>query len=62
MAETLLDSIQKTLQEGFTGAGGNPDNIDIYFYMKGEKPLSLPDIGLSWPLDQPYQWSAAEQN
>lgn len=62
MAETLLDSIQKTLQEGFTGAGGNPDNIDIYFYMEGEKPLSLPDIGLSWPLDQPYQWSTAEQN
>lgn len=62
MAETVLDSIQKTLQEGFTGAGGNPDNIDIYFYMEGEKPLSLPNVGLSWPLDQPYQWSAAEQS
>ena len=62
MAETVLDSIQKTLQENFTGAGGNPDNIDIYFYMEGEQPLSLPDIGFSWPLDQPYQWSAAQQN
>lgn len=59
MAETVLDSIQKTLQEGFTGAGGDPNNIDIYFYMEGEQPLSIPNIGLSWPLDQPYQWANA---
>lgn len=59
MAETVLDSIQKTLQEGFTGAGGDPNNIDIYFYMEGEQPLSISNIGLSWPLDQPYQWANA---
>lgn len=56
LAETLLDSIQKTLQMGFTGVGGDPDALDIYYYMEGEQPLELPDVGLSWPLDQPYQW------
>lgn len=59
MAETILDSIQKTLQEGFTLEGGNPDALDVWYYMKGEKPLELPALGLSWPIDQPYQWASA---
>lgn len=61
LSQTILDSIQKTLQEGFTGEGGDPDALDIWYYMEGEKPLELPNIGRSWPIDQPYQW-AAEQN
>lgn len=62
LAETILDSIQKTLQEGFTGEGGNPDELDIYYFLEGEQPLELPDLGLSWPLDQPYQWTCASTN
>lgn len=56
LAQTILDSTQKTLQMGFTGEGGDPDALDIYYYMEGEKPLELPDIGREWPLDQPYSW------
>lgn len=56
LAQTLLDSTQKTLQMGFTGEGGDPDALDIYYYMEGEKPLELPDVGREWPLDQPYKW------
>ncbi|MDE6945467.1 MAG: hypothetical protein K2P66_13695 [Lachnospiraceae bacterium] len=56
LAQTLLDSTQKTLQMGFTGEGGNPDALDIYYYMKGEKPLELSNIGKEWPIDQPYVW------
>ena len=56
LAQTILDSTQKTLQMGFTGEGGDPDALDIYYYMEGEKPLELPDIGKAWPLDQPYSW------
>lgn len=56
LAQTILDSIQKTLQENFVIPPGDPDDLDVYFYMEGEKPLELPDLGLSWPLDQPYQW------
>ena len=58
LAETILDSIQKTLQRGFTGEGGDPDALDIYYYMEGEQPLELPALGLSWPLDEPYSWKA----
>ena len=61
LAETILDSIQKTLQMGFTGEGGSPDALDIWYYMEGEQPLNLPELGLSWPLDQPYQWAEAER-
>lgn len=56
LARTILDSIQKTQQMGFTGAGGDPDALDIYYYMEGERPLEVPALGISWPLDQPYQW------
>ena len=56
LAQTILDSTQKTLQMGFTGEGGDPDALDIYYYMEGEKPLELPDIGREWPLDQSYAW------
>lgn len=59
LAETILDSIQKTLQEGFTGEGGDPDALDIWYYAEGDQPLELPDIGRSWPIDQPYQWAAS---
>ena len=59
LAETILDSIQKTLQEGFTGEGGDPDALDIWYYMEGDQPLELPILGLSWPIDQPYQWASA---
>lgn len=56
LAETILDSIQKTLQTNFAGAGGDPEALDIYYYLEGEQPLELPDINRSWPIDQPYQW------
>ena len=56
LAQTILDSTQKTLQMAFTGEGGDPDALDIYYYMEGEQPLELPDIGREWPLDQPYVW------
>lgn len=60
LAETILDSIQKTLQEGFTLEGGDPDALDIWYYLEGEQPLELPGLDKSWPLDQPYQWDAAQ--
>ena len=59
LAETILDSIQKTLQEGFTLESGDPDALDIWYYREGEQPLELPSLGLSWPIDQPYQWAGA---
>lgn len=59
LAETILDSIQKTLQENFTLEGGNPEALDIWYYMEGEQPLTLPDLGMSWPIDQPYHWTGA---
>ena len=60
LAEMILDSIQKTLQEGFTLEGGDPDMLDIWYYSEGDRPLELPALGLSWPIDQPYQWAGAQ--
>ncbi len=44
----------------YTGEGGNPDALDIYYFMEGNQPLELPALGLKWPLDQPYLWEGAE--
>lgn len=60
LAETILDSIQKTLQKGFVLEPGDPDTLDIWYYMEGERPLEFPDLGMSWPIDQPYQWAGAK--
>ena len=59
LAETILDSIQKTLQKGFVLEPGDPDTLDIWYYTEGEQPLELPDLGMSWSMDQPYQWADA---
>lgn len=60
LAETILDSIQKTLQKGFVLEPGDPDTLDVWYFMEGEQPLELPGLGLSWPIDQPYQWEAGQ--
>lgn len=59
LAETILDSIQKTLQKSFVLEPGDPDMLDIWYYTAGDQPLKLPNLGLSWPVDQPYQWESA---
>lgn len=61
LAETILDSIQKTLQNGFVLEPGDPDELDIWYYTEGTQPLELPNLGLSWPIDRPYQWAGAER-
>ena len=60
LCHTILDSIKKTLQENFVYEGGDPDSIDIYFYMEGEKPLTLENLGMSWSLEEPYSWEAGK--
>lgn len=58
LAEMVLDSIQKTLQVGFTGEGGDPDALDIWYCTEDGQPLEIPALGISWTADQPYQWTA----
>ena len=58
LAEMALDSIQKTLQMGFTGEGGDPDALDIWYCMEDGQPLEIPALGVSWTAEQPYQWTA----
>ena len=61
LAEKILDSIQKTLQKNFVLEPGDPDSLDIWYYMENGEGLTLPDLGLSWPLDAPYQWANAQR-
>lgn len=55
----ILDSIQKTLQMNtIDPALGDPDNLDVYFTAENGA-ISLPDVGIEIPLEEPYPGSAA---
>lgn len=54
----VLDSIQKTLQNWASPT--NPENVDIYFAASGDQPLELSELGVIWPLEQPYSHNELE--
>ena len=55
----ILDSIQKTLQMNtIDPALGDPDNLDVYFTAENGA-ISLPDVGIEIPPEEPYPGSAA---
>ena len=60
LAEIILDSIQETLQKSVVSESDDSDLPDIRYYTEGMQPLELPNLGLSWPIDQPYQWAEAQ--
>lgn len=52
---TILDSIQKTLQNNMIDFSlGDPSNLDIYYCMEGNKALELTNLNITFPMEQPY--------
>lgn len=52
---TILDSIQKTLQNNTIDSSlGDPSNLDIYYCMEGDKALELTNLNITIPMEQPY--------
>ena len=63
LAETILDSIQKTLQEGFTLEGGDPDTLDISgITWRGTSPWSFPSWASPGPLTGPISGRERKAN
>lgn len=55
MVSMVLDSIQKTLQENFVDSElGDPESLDIYYFMGSDQPLEIPDAGVYLSLEVPY--------
>ena len=58
---TVLDTeLADTCAALFYVLSGDPDALDIWYYMEGEEPLELPVLGLSWALDQPKAWAVCQ--
>lgn len=36
------------------------DALCVYYYMQDDQPLTIESIGMSWPIDEPYQWPDAQ--
>lgn len=62
LCKQILDSIKKTLQMNYTTSDGDPDTLDIYYCMADDQPLTLDALGITWALDEPYQWKAPNMN
>ena len=55
LAATILGSIQRTLQcYAIDPTLGDPSNLDIYYCMEGNQPLTISEINVTIPLDTPY--------
>lgn len=53
--KTILDSIQKTLQNNLTDSTlGDPSKFNVFYSMEGDKALELPNVGVTIPLEQSY--------
>lgn len=62
LCKQILDSIKKTLQMNYTTSDGDPDTLDIYYCIEGDQPLTLDPPGITWALNEPYQWKAPNMN
>ena len=60
LAETIMDSIQKTLQMNYVMEPGNPDTLDIYFCAEGDEEIVIDGAGIMLPMDEPYSWENIE--
>lgn len=54
---TILDSIVHTFQNYYVNveAGGDPSSLGVYFCAAGGQSIDLPNLGVTIPIDQPYQ-------
>ncbi len=61
LAVMILDSIQKTLQQNFVYSElGDPDALDIYYFMSGDEPLVIPEADISLSLEEAYRKEPAD--
>lgn len=59
--QTILDSIQKTIQMALTGEGGDPDALEIYYSGIDDTELIFPDLGVYVPISEAYSGLVAVQ-
>lgn len=62
LLEFALGSIEKTVQMALTGAGGDPDLLDVYFSTADDQPLGFIEEGITIPIDQPYNGFVQDTN
>ena len=59
LAFTLLDSVQQTVRMAFSPA--NPEALDVWFCGPDGGALTLDNLGVTLPLEQPYSHALLEQ-
>lgn len=59
LCTTIFDSVQKTLRENFSPA--NPEALDIYYCTDNSTEITLDNLGVTLPLEEPYTHALFQQ-
>ncbi len=55
LCQEIFDSVKHTLQYNFVDPKlGNPEELNVYFCTENNEPITIDDIGITIPLDEPY--------
>lgn len=63
LCQEILDSVKHTLQYNFVDPElGNPEELDVYFCTENNEPITVDDIGITIPADEPYNGLGETEN
>lgn len=54
LTQTILDSVQKTIQMNLTDEGGDPDALEVYYSTMNDESLEFSNIEMYVPMEEPY--------
>ena len=55
LIDAILGSVKATLQHYYVTEEGDPASVSIWYASAEDEPLSFPDLGLTIPMDKPYE-------
>ena len=55
LIDAILGSVKATLQHYYVTEEGDPASVSIWYASAEDEPLSFPDLGLTIPMDAPYE-------
>ncbi|MBR1813356.1 MAG: hypothetical protein IJ773_05975 [Lachnospiraceae bacterium] len=55
LIDAILGSVKATLQHYYVTEEGDPASVSIWYAAAEDEPLSFPDLGLTIPMDAPYE-------
>lgn len=63
LCQEIFDSVKHTLQYNFVDPElGEPEELDVYFCTENGEPITIDDLSVTIPADEPYNGLVSEEN